>query len=70
MDSQGLVRFQGTLAPNIYLHQRPHALGGNNLLMTSNKFLKISSLSDFCLFDCCHLYPRIIIHWRIWDSTS
>jgi hypothetical protein len=38
--------------------------------MTSNKFLKINSLLDFCLFDCCHLSPRLRIQWRIWDSTS
>jgi hypothetical protein len=38
--------------------------------MTSNKFLKISSLLDFCLFDCCHLSPRLRIQWRRWDSTS
>ena len=44
--------------------------GGNNLLITSNKFLKISSLLDFCLFDCCHLSPRLRIQWRRWYSTS
>jgi hypothetical protein len=38
--------------------------------MTSNKFLKISSLLDFCLFDCCHLSPRLRIQWRRWDSNS
>jgi hypothetical protein len=38
--------------------------------MTSNKFLKINSLLDFCLFDCCHLSPRLRIQWRRWDSTS
>ena len=26
MDSKGLVRFQGTPTPIIYLHQRPHAM--------------------------------------------
>jgi hypothetical protein len=26
MDSQGLVRFQGTPAPEFYLHQRLHAM--------------------------------------------
>jgi hypothetical protein len=31
--------------------------------------MKISSLLDFCLFDCCHLSPRLKIQWRIWDST-
>jgi hypothetical protein len=25
---------------------------------------------DFCLFDCCHLSPRLRIQWRRWDSTS
>ena len=44
--------------------------GGDILLMTSNKFLKISSLLDFCLFDCCHLSSRLRIQWRRWDSTS
>jgi len=43
--------------------------GGDILLMTLNKFLKISSLLDFCLFDCFHLYPRFRIQWRRWDST-
>jgi hypothetical protein len=38
--------------------------------MTSNKFLKISSLLEFCLFDCCHLSPRLRIQWRRWDSVS
>ena len=70
MDSQGSVRYQGTPVPNIYLQQRPHAWGGNNLLMTSNKFLKINSLLDFCLFDYCHLSPRLRIQWRRWDSKS
>jgi hypothetical protein len=38
--------------------------------MTSNKFLKINSLLDFCLFDCCHLSARLRIQWRRWDLTS
>jgi hypothetical protein len=38
--------------------------------MTSNKFLKIRSLLAFCLFDCCHLSPRLRIQWRRWDLTS
>jgi hypothetical protein len=38
--------------------------------MTSNKFLKIDNLLDFCLFDYCHLCPRLRIQWRRWDSTA